>query len=370
MVYRLGIDVGSTRTSATIVRDGMLAAVRIDGRSSAVSSSSLAPAVWSECGGRAEPESIAAAVAEVIERVRRTEGCDADAIAVTYSPTWSSQQVARLRACLREYGVNAGVLSAARAAATAAAERDRLQADDVCAVIDIGMHESTITVLQMAETGGAFAQLAVVAGSALSGRLVDQAIHEHLMNCLMAIAGPTMEELLDPSNPESGDVLRSLRNSCEVAKEALARSSETSIEVDIPNVATRVRITRDELSRALAEPLQAGREALAEAVHAVGAQLEDLTAVLLVGGSARLPLFASMVCDELGEESEVVRDLDPMLANAAGAALALYRVAPQSGDAPALAARGSVTNRLADRLTGAAGLRAPGQRRGRAANAA
>ena len=62
----------------------------------------------------------------------------------------------------------------------------------------------------------------------------------------------------------------------------------------------------------------------------------------VVGGTARLPLFAAMVCEQLGPEAETVRDLDPMLAVAAGAALALYRVetpaAPQAVAAVARAA--------------------------------
>ncbi|MGQ0843205.1 MAG: Hsp70 family protein [Sporichthyaceae bacterium] len=354
MSYRLGIDVGATRTSATIVREGTLHAFQIDGRTSAVSSASLAPEAWQEFGGELTPDAVAEAVAEVVERALRHEG-EPGAIAVTYPPTWTSREVARLRESMRELGLGGiGLLSAPRAAAATAFEQQRIEAGDLCAVFDVGVRFSTITVLRVAE-GSRFSQLSVVACHALSGRHVDEAVYAHLLDCLNAIAGPTMEELMDPENPEFASSVHSLATSCSAAKEALALEEATSIEVDVPGLQTRVRITRDELARRLARPMAAGRAALDEALRAAEAELDDLAAVLIVGGTTRLPLFAAAVCEHVGPESEAVRDLDPMLANAAGAAMALWRVAPEAA-APAPEPEAERRpSRLLSRLNGIAG---------------
>jgi molecular chaperone DnaK (HSP70) len=156
-----------------------------------------------------------------------------------------------------------------------------------------------------------------------------------------------------------------------VAKEELSQQPAASIEVDVPGITTRVRITRDELARGLTEQLAAGRVALHEAVRAAGIGIEDLIAVQVVGGTARLPLFASMVCEQLGEEAETVRDLDPILAVAAGATLALFRIeqptpqpvaAVEPRKAKAKAERPAAEpakGKLAARLAGVVGHKAP-----------
>lgn len=368
MSYRLGIDVGSSCTSATIVRDGQLHVFQIDGRSASVSSAGLAYDEWQQSELALTPDTAAASIAEVVERVFRAEGEEAEAIAVAYPPIWTQQDLADLRAAMEEYGLaGVGLLSAPRAAATAAAHLDRIRDGQTIAVFDIGPRMSTVSVLRMVGTSR-FAALAAVGTLELSGRQVDAAVYEHLMNCLDAIAGDTIAELLDPANPACADAVRTLDAACQVAKEALAQQTATSIEVDVPGITTRVRITRDELVRGLAEQLQAGRVALHEALRVAGLGLEDLVAVQVVGGTARLPLFAAMVCEQFGEEAETVRDLDPILATAAGAALALYRLetptpqavvpvkAPKKAKAPAPA---PVQGKLAARLAAAVGHKGP-----------
>lgn len=372
MSYRLGIDVGSSCTSATIVRDGQLHVFQIDGRSTAVSSAALAYDTWTEFDGALNADTGAASIAEVVERVRRSEGEEAEAVAVAYPPTWSQRDVADLREAMSERGLSGvGLLSAPRAAATAAAHLDRVHDGEHIAVFDIGPRMSTVSVLRMVGTSR-FVALAAVGTMELSGRQVDAAIYEHLMSCLDAIAGDTVAELLDPANPASAEAVRSFDNACAAAKEALSRQPSTSIEVDVPGITTRVRITRSELARALAEQLASGRVALREALRVAGIDLDDLVAVQIIGGTARLPLFAAMVCEQFGDEAESVRDLDPMLAVAAGAALALYRIetttpqpiapAPEPRKAKAKAARPDAEpgkGTLAARLAGVVGHKAP-----------
>lgn len=362
MSYRLGIDVGSTRTSATIVRDGTLHAFAIDGRRVAVSSASLAPAALQEWGGALTPQAIAEAVAEVVERARRSEG-EAEAIAATYPATWNSRNVADLREAMYERGLGrVGLLSAPRAVAAAASEQGRIHAGDRCAVVDVGVRGTTITVLQVAENSR-FAQLAVVATSALSGRGVDEAVYAHLLDCLHVVAGETVAELLDPTHPDFATTVHSLSSACSAAKEHLAQEDTACIEVDLPDLTTRVQITRDQLARALDKPMLAARAAFDEALRAARTTLDELSAVLIVGGTTRLALFAAAVCEHVGLQSTAVRDLDPMLATAAGATLALCRVAPTAPPTATPAERGqSFSDRVAARLTAAVGHRPPGTR--------
>ncbi|MGQ0465695.1 MAG: Hsp70 family protein [Sporichthyaceae bacterium] len=358
MSYRLGIDVGSTRTSATLVREGTLHAFQIDRRTAAVSSASLAPEAWRECTDGLTPEAMAEAVAEVVERARRIEG-EPEAIAATYPATWNSREVARLRSALYDQGLEGvGLLSAPRAAAAAAVEQERVAVGDLLAVFDVGVRATTITVLRVAEESR-FAQLAVMACPALSGRHVDEAVYGHLLDCLSVVAGPEIEELLDPSHPEFAASMHALGSACSAAKERLAQEDATSIDVDIPGLQTRVRITREELSKRLMKPLSAGRVALREALKAANTELGEVAAVLIVGGTTRLPIFATVVCEQFGPEAQAKRDIDPILAIAAGASMALCRIEAPAAEEEAPAAERQ-PSRLMARLGGAMGHRAPG----------
>ena len=63
-----------------------------------------------------------------------------------------------------------------------------------------------------------------------------------------------------------------------------------------------------------------GAEALRRAVDSTDVAPDDLDAVLLVGGSSRIPLVPQMISAELGRPVSV--DVDPKAVVAAGAALA------------------------------------------------
>lgn len=359
MSYRLGIDVGSTRTSATLVREGTLHAFKIDGRTAAVSSASLAPEAWRECSAGLTPEAMAEAVAEVVERARRVEG-EPEAIAATYPAAWNSREVARLRSALYELGLQGvGLLSAPRAAAAAAVEQERIHVGDLVAVFDVGVRATTISVLRVAEESR-FAQLAVMACPALSGRHVDEAVYGHLLDCLGVVAGPEVSELLNPSHPEFAASMHALGSACSAAKERLAQEEATSIDVDVPGLATRVRITREELSKRLMKPMSAGRVALREALRAANTELDELAAVLVVGGTTRLPIFATVVCEQVGPQAEAKRDLDPILAIAAGAAMALCRIQPAAEEAPEAEAVEARPSGLMARLNAVVGHKTPG----------
>jgi Hsp70 protein len=90
--------------------------------------------------------------------------------------------------------------------------------------------------------------------------------------------------------------------------------------------------------------LQETIAALRRAVRGAGVEPDELAAVLLVGGSSRIPMVAEMVGAELGRPVAV--DAEPKHVVALGAA----RAAGSSGRRPALVA---TTTRTADRPAGA-----------------
>ena len=103
------------------------------------------------------------------------------------------------------------------------------------------------------------------------------------------------------------------------AKEALSSDTDVSIPVLLPNVSTEIRLTRAELEAMVRPALYDSIEALKRALRSANTTADQLQAVLLVGGSSRMPIVAQLVGAELGRPVAV--DAHPKHAVALGAAL-------------------------------------------------
>ena len=111
-----------------------------------------------------------------------------------------------------------------------------------------------------------------------------------------------------------------LRSECVEAKEALSADTEVSIPVLLPNTSTEVRLTRAEFEAMIRPPLGDSLTAMRRALRSAGVDASGLTAVLLAGGSSRIPLVSQLVSAELGRPVAV--DAHPKHGVALGAAQA------------------------------------------------
>jgi molecular chaperone DnaK len=115
-----------------------------------------------------------------------------------------------------------------------------------------------------------------------------------------------------------------LRRECTEAKEALSADTEVTIPVMLPGVSTRVRMVRTELEQLVAPAIAETVEAMRRACAAAGLRADELSAVLLAGGSSRIPLVAQQVSAAL--DRPVTVDADPKAVVASGAALSIAPV--------------------------------------------
>jgi hypothetical protein len=89
-----------------------------------------------------------------------------------------------------------------------------------------------------------------------------------------------------------------------------------------------VRITRGEFEQLIRPVLRETIDSLRAAIRQAGATADQLAAVLLIGGSSRIPLVAEIVSAEIGRPVAV--DAHPKLAVAIGAAVASQRALEQA----------------------------------------
>ncbi|MCK9695063.1 Fe-S protein assembly chaperone HscA [Pseudomonas syringae] len=175
------------------------------------------------------------------------------------------------------------------------------KAEGVVAIYDLGGGTFDISILRL--TGGVFEVLATGGDTALGGDDFDHAI----ANWIVTDAGLSAD--IDPS------AQRSLLQAACSAKEALTDAE--SVEVAYGH--WRGTLTREALN-ALIEPMVArSLKACRRAVRDTGIELEEVEAVVMVGGSTRVPRVREAVAELFGRQP--LTEIDPDQVVAIGAAI-------------------------------------------------
>jgi cell division ATPase FtsA len=354
MGYLLGIDVGTTRTAAAIGRAeaglGDFEIVNLGDRSSSVPSvlyigadgnvlvgdaaerraTSDPDRVVREfkrrigdptpivVGGRPWlPEDLSARLVRwVVDRVAEREGGPADRIAITHPASWGAHKKDRFAAALTAYGIPASFLAEPEAAALHYAAAERVESGSTIAVYDLG--GGTFDAAVVHKDGRRFTLTGRPEGvERLGGIDFDEVVFEHVRAGL-----PQAFDSLDESDPAVLSAVAAVRRECTEAKEALSSDTEVSLPVLTPAAQGSVRLHRSEFETMIRSRIEETVDALRRAVESANLTPDQLSAVLLVGGSSRIPLVAELVSEQLGRPVAV--DADPKNAIAKGAALSLH----------------------------------------------
>jgi molecular chaperone DnaK len=346
-MYALGIDLGTTFTAAALWRDGRAEISSLGNRSAAIPSvvvlredstfitgesanrqASLTPnRVAREFKRRlgdttpillgGVPYSAEALMGRllraVVDEVSTREGGPPGAICVCHPANWGPYKTDLLQQAVRIADLeNTSLSTEPEAAAVFYAGQQRMADGAVVAVYDLGGGTFDAAVLR--RTGDGFEILGRPEGiERLGGLDFDAAIFAHVSEAL----GDALLTL-DEEDPATITAVARLRDECTEAKEALSSDTETTIPVLLPNLNTKVRLTRDELEDMVRPALEDSIGALRRALRSAGVTPEQLDSVLLVGGSSRMPVVAQLVATELGRPVAV--DAHPKHAVALGAA--------------------------------------------------
>jgi actin-like ATPase involved in cell morphogenesis len=251
-----------------------------------------------------------------VDRVQEQQGESPRAIALTYPANWGPYKLDLLSQAARQVDLQAALLLAEPvAAATYYASQRTLAPGSVVAVYDLG--GGTFDAALVRRTAVGFDIVGSPEGiERLGGIDFDEAVFAHVQ----AAIGDALDRL-DPAQPSSQAAVARLRQECIDAKEALSSDTDVSIPVLLPALQTEVRLTRAEFERMIRPSVDETIVALRRCIRSAGVAPEDITAVLLVGGSSRIPLVAQMVGGELGRPIAI--DAHPKDAIAYGAAIAV-----------------------------------------------
>ncbi|WP_070411297.1 Fe-S protein assembly chaperone HscA [Pseudomonas lundensis] len=251
--------------------------------------------------GPKSPVEVSAEILKVLrERAEKTLGGELVGAVITVPAYFDDAQRQATKDAAKLAGLNVLRLLNEPTAAAVAYGLDQ-SAEGVVAIYDLGGGTFDISILRL--TGGVFEVLATGGDSALGGDDFDHAI----ANWIVEQAGLSAD--LDP-----GTQRQLLQIAC-AAKEALTDASSVTVTFG----QWSAELTRERLD-ALIEPMVArSLKACRRAVRDANIEVEDVQAVVMVGGSTRVPRVREAVADMFGRQP--LTDIDPDQVVAIGAAI-------------------------------------------------
>lgn len=356
MTFQLGIDLGTTFSTAAVLRDGRVEVLTLGTRSSAVPTvvfvrddGVVLVGEAAEARGVGEPdrvarefkrrlgdptplvlggapygaERLAAYVLEhIVARATERMGGRPSSVVITHPASYSTYRLD----LLREAAVLAGcgdalLLPEPQAAAWHYAHDHRVERDETVAVFDFG--GGTLDTAVVRAVPGGFDLLGDPQGLDRFGGIdIDDAVFEHVREQVDDLFPDTDAQMDDPAWRSA---MARLRIECRTAKERLSDDVETVIAVATPAGSQQLQLRRWQLEAMVRPRVGDAVRALERATESAGLTMAEVSRVLLVGGTSRIPLVRVMLAEATGRP--IALDADPETTIALGAARWQPRVA-------------------------------------------
>lgn len=355
MGYSLGVDLGTTFVAAAISNGQQPEMVTLGGRSvmipsvvyraddghllcgeAAVRRSTTEPdrvargfkrrlgdPIPLRLGGESVPttELLAALLREAVRIVTETEGAPPEQVVLTHPASWGPYRRGVFEEVPELAGLSEGPMVTEPAAAAIHYARSRNLTDgQVIAVYDLGGGTFDVTVLRAQPDQCEI--LGVPEGiEKLGGIDFDDALFAHIDHVSDGALSAS-----DSHDPRVALSLARVRQDCTLAKENLSHDSDTVIPIFLPDRNFDIRVTREQFESLIRAQVESTVGALERTLRSAQIAPNDVDAVLLVGGSSRIPLISEMVSAALDRPTLV--DTHPKYAVALGAAILAGRSAP------------------------------------------
>jgi molecular chaperone DnaK len=330
--YGLGVDLGTSFTTAAVSDDGQPHTVTLGDHAVANGAKQHlgdSTSLTFAGGPQSAVSLLTATLNSTVDIVTELKGAPPDRVVLTHPAVWGQHRREQFHEVRRQTGLDAvNILTEPAAAATHYANRRRLPIGSTIAVYDLGGGTFDTTVTRLTEAGtevvGVPQGLEWVGGNAF-----DEAVLDHVDQ---SVGGAVSD--LDPTDPKAATTRHQLRLACRMAKETLSQEESATISVALPGRRTDVRLSRLVFERMIHASLRDTVAALLRALDSAEQTVDDLAGVLVIGGSAQIPMVTRLLSEALGRP--IVVDPQAQQCVALGSA-ALSRPQPLSARAFAAA---------------------------------
>lgn len=251
--------------------------------------------------GAKSPVEVSAEILRVLrQRAESTLGGELVGAVITVPAYFDDAQRQATKDAARLAGLHVLRLLNEPTAAAVAYGLDK-NAEGLVAIYDLGGGTFDISILRL--TRGVFEVLATGGDTALGGDDFDH-----------VIAGWIIEQAGISADLDPGAQRRLLQTAC-AAKEALTDSASVAVAYD----SWAGELTRAQMDSLIDPLIQRSLKSCRRAVRDSGIELEEVSAVVMVGGSTRVPRVRELVGELFGREP--LTDIDPDQVVAIGAAI-------------------------------------------------
>jgi len=310
-------------------------------------------------GGTAySPDALMAAqLRDVLECVTQMESGPPEVIVLTCPAIWGPYRREHFEEVPRLAGVpTSHVLTEPEAVATHYSTERRLGEGEIVAVYDLGGGTFDTTILRIRADGMEI--LGTPEGiEHMGGMDFDETLLAHVDERLGGAVSA-----LDQADPHDAAALAYIRTLCVRAKEELSIEPDVQLTIPLPSGPRQVMITRLQLNDMLRPSVRQTTDALGRTIASAGLRTEDVSAMLLAGGSSRIPLVDQMVSEEFGRPVRLA--LHPKFTVALGGAVTTARVQAAAQRAAAAPADGQSSPAHPAALPSEAGAGSAPARRG------
>ncbi|GAA1532882.1 actin-like ATPase involved in cell morphogenesis [Microbacterium ginsengiterrae] len=262
-------------------------------------------------GARAvSPDDLVARMcAWIADEVTTAMGDRPDRVAVTHPASWGGHRIERLGAALSRAGIGEAILVSEPAAAAAQLEASHpVDAGRLVAMYDLGGTRFDARVLRRRRSSGRYQPVGeLVRIDQLGGANFDDALLRHVLG-----TGPMV---VDDATRKA---LARARHDVVAAKELLSSAGDATVHLTMPTGEASVRITRSEFEAMIDADLERTVEALDLAIESATGGVDHVEAIMLTGGSSRIPLVAQRLSQRF--DLPIVAEADPQSTVALGAA--------------------------------------------------
>jgi molecular chaperone DnaK len=264
-------------------------------------------------------------VSRVVAAATEARGAAPDQVVVTHPTFWPERRRELFTDAVRQIDnvdVPVSTCTTADALGILLAQRAARRTVDIVGHYDFGAGSFDAAILSFSPYG--FQVVGTPAGINHAG---GADIDELLVARVLATAGRD-PGTLDRADQAVATALGRLRTECIQAKEILSEDDEVEVPVALPGLATSVRLTRADVERLVEPTVEDTVRAFLRTLRSVPATAADLSAVLLYGGSARMPVVQRLLRAALPEVARF--ELRPDEDAALGAALLAAQAAEQA----------------------------------------
>ncbi|MCT9818964.1 Hsp70 family protein [Microbacterium sp. W1N] len=228
-------------------------------------------------------------------------------VTVTVPAAWGPHRRDGVRAALERRGVTVAAMpTEPEAAAAHYAATHALAPGSVLAVYDLGAGTFDLAFVRIGDAGEAATVLHSEGIGDLGGADFDDVVVEHVISSTGAIAATAAPV-----------TMAAMRRECVAAKEALSFDSEALIPL-LDGSGGTVRMVRSEFEAMIEADIDRTIDAFGRARERAGIPLGDIDAIVLSGGSSRIPRVAQLLSEAF--DLPLRSDADPKAVVAMGAA--------------------------------------------------